>query len=126
MTRKAGMTKPARRTRRNPRAAGSFHSHRSKKRKNRPRGRIWGRPGFGRGVPVPAGGGRGGNMAVQETYASPSEAIPEEQATDFAHELISSRRVEGTAVYSESGEKLGTIHSVMIGKRSGQVAYAVL
>ena len=65
-------------------------------------------------------------MAVQETYASPAEAIPEEQATDFAHELISSRRVEGTAVYSEAGEKLGTIHSVMIGKTSGQVAYAVL
>jgi hypothetical protein len=65
-------------------------------------------------------------MTVQETYASPREPIPEEQATDFAHELISSRRVEGTSVYSESDEKLGTIHSVMIGKRSGQVAYAVL
>jgi hypothetical protein len=65
-------------------------------------------------------------MAVQETQASTSEPILEEQSADYAHELISSRRVEGTAVYSESGEKLGTIHSVMIGKRSGQVAYAVL
>ncbi|HEX8263539.1 MAG TPA: PRC-barrel domain-containing protein [Allosphingosinicella sp.] len=65
-------------------------------------------------------------MTVQETYAQPLEAIPEDEATDFAHELISSRRVEGTAVYSEAGEKLGTIHSVMIGKKSGQVAYAVL
>ena len=65
-------------------------------------------------------------MAVQETHTSPREAIPEEQPEDYAHELISSRRVEGTAVYSGSGEKLGTIHSVMIGKRSGQVAYAVL
>jgi sporulation protein YlmC with PRC-barrel domain len=65
-------------------------------------------------------------MAVQETFARPGEAIPAEQAEDFAHELISSRRVEGTAVYSEAGEKLGTIHSVMIGKRSGRVAYAVL
>lgn len=65
-------------------------------------------------------------MAVQETYATPSETIPEEQAADFAHQLISSRRVEGSSVYSEAGEKLGTIHSVMIGKRSGQVAYAVL
>jgi hypothetical protein len=65
-------------------------------------------------------------MAVQETYAQPREAMPEDQAEDFAHELISSRRVEGTAVYSGAGEKLGTIHSVMIGKRSGQVAYAVL
>ncbi len=65
-------------------------------------------------------------MAVQETFSAPREAAPETEAQDFAHELISSRRVEGTAVYSESGEKLGTIHSVMIGKRSGQVAYAVL
>ena len=65
-------------------------------------------------------------MAVQETLMEPGATIPEEQAQDFAHELISSRRVEGTAVYSEAGEKLGTIHSVMIGKRSGQVAYAVL
>ena len=65
-------------------------------------------------------------MAVQETFAESRDAVPEEQAEDFAHELISSRRVEGTSVYSEEGEKLGTIHSVMIGKRSGQVAYAVL
>lgn len=47
-------------------------------------------------------------------------------AVDYRHELISSRRVEGTPVYSRSGEKLGTVHAVMIGKRSGQVAYAVL
>ena len=65
-------------------------------------------------------------MAVQETMAEPRETIAQEQAVDFAHELISSRRVEGTSVYDEAGEKLGTIHSVMIGKRSGQVAYAVL
>ncbi len=65
-------------------------------------------------------------MEVQETHPSASEAIPAEQAVDYAHELISSRRVEGTAVYSGAGEKLGTIHSVMIGKRSGRVAYAVL
>lgn len=47
-------------------------------------------------------------------------------AVDYRHELVSSRRVEGTAVYGRSGEKLGTVHAVMIGKRSGQVAYAVL
>ncbi|PTD18341.1 photosystem reaction center protein H [Sphingomonas fennica] len=43
-----------------------------------------------------------------------------------AHELISSARVEGTPVYSPKGEKLGTVHSVMIHKTTGQVAYAVL
>lgn len=45
---------------------------------------------------------------------------------DFAHELISSRRVEGTDVFDRDGKKLGTIHSVMIGKRSGKVGYALL
>ena len=45
---------------------------------------------------------------------------------DYAHELISSRRVEGTPVYNRKDERLGAIHSVMIEKRSGKVAYAVL
>ncbi len=46
--------------------------------------------------------------------------------TDVTHELISSRRVEGTAVYNGAEKRLGTIHSVMIDKRSGKVAYALL
>jgi hypothetical protein len=55
------------------------------------------------------------------------ERLPSvEQVLDPSHELISSRRVEGTAVYDPSGEKLGTIRSLMIMKRSGQVAYALL
>lgn len=45
---------------------------------------------------------------------------------DRVDELISSRRVEGTPVYDKAGDKLGTIHSVMIEKSSGTVAYAVL
>ena len=45
---------------------------------------------------------------------------------DEAHELISSARVEGTPVFSPGGEKLGAVHSVMIHKVTGQVAYAVL
>lgn len=48
------------------------------------------------------------------------------QAIDTAHALISSRRVEGTAVYNRSDQRLGSIHSVMIDKNSGKVAYAVL
>lgn len=52
--------------------------------------------------------------------------IDEQEALDRAHELISSRRVEGTPVYNKDEQKLGTIHSVMIEKRSGRVAYAVL
>ena len=51
---------------------------------------------------------------------------PAEEAVDYRHELISSRRVEGTLVYNAAGERLGSIHSMMIGKRDGRVAYAVL
>jgi hypothetical protein len=54
------------------------------------------------------------------------EMVSPEAAVDYAHALISSRRVEGTPVYDREGAKLGTIHSVMIEKRSGRVAYAVM
>ena len=40
--------------------------------------------------------------------------------------LIGSDKVEGTTVYDARGEKMGSIERVMINKRSGQVAYAVL
>lgn len=45
---------------------------------------------------------------------------------DPDHQLISSRRVEGTRVFNKAGDKLGSIHSVMITKRTGQVVYALL
>jgi hypothetical protein len=51
------------------------------------------------------------------------------QATTEAREtfdLIGSDKVEGTAVYDARGEHIGSIDRVMIEKRSGQVAYAVL
>jgi sporulation protein YlmC with PRC-barrel domain len=41
-------------------------------------------------------------------------------------DLIASNRVEGTAVYDRSGNKLGTISHFMVSKRQGSVAYAVL
>lgn len=41
-------------------------------------------------------------------------------------DMISSRKVEGTAVYGSDNEKLGSIESFMVNKLSGQVEYAVL
>lgn len=41
-------------------------------------------------------------------------------------DVISSDRVEGTNVYNNVGDKLGSIDELMIDKRSGQVRYAVL
>lgn len=40
--------------------------------------------------------------------------------------VISSDKVEGTAVYDTAGEKLGSIDDLVIDKRSGLVRYATL
>ena len=42
------------------------------------------------------------------------------------HSLISAGRVQGTAVYSVEGARLGHVEDVMLHKVSGQVAFAVL
>ena len=42
------------------------------------------------------------------------------------HSLISSDRVDGTAVYGADQNKIGSIEELMIDKISGKVAYAVL
>lgn len=47
-------------------------------------------------------------------------------ATQSAHRLIASNRVEGTVVYNREGEKLGRIEKFMVDKKSGQAEYAVL
>lgn len=40
--------------------------------------------------------------------------------------LIASDKVEGTAVRRSDGDKIGTIEHVMLDKRSGRIAYAVM
>ena len=40
--------------------------------------------------------------------------------------LIASNKVEGVGVFRSTGERIGTIKHIMINKRSGQVAYAVM
>jgi hypothetical protein len=47
-------------------------------------------------------------------------------ATNETTDLISSDKVEGTAVYNGAGEKLGSVYNLMVDKRSGRVAYAVM
>lgn len=46
--------------------------------------------------------------------------------TNETRDLIASDKVDGTAVYDRSGNKLGSINNLMLDKRSGHVAYAVL
>ena len=42
------------------------------------------------------------------------------------HDVISSKRVEGTNVYNSAGDKVGSIDHLIIDKKSGQVRYAVM
>jgi len=56
-------------------------------------------------------------MAMQD-----GDAVATEETVD----LISADKVEGTSVYDRNGEKLGSIHGLMIDKVSGRVIYAVM
>ncbi len=47
-------------------------------------------------------------------------------STSTPSRIISSEKVEGTSVYNEAGDKLGSIDDLMIDKQSGKVCYAVL
>lgn len=42
------------------------------------------------------------------------------------HTLIAADKVEGTSVYDAKGEKMGSIHRIMIDKLTGKVSYAVM
>lgn len=61
-------------------------------------------------------------MAINDTTStSAGRAGLRETST-----LIGSDKVEGTAVRRPNGDKIGEIERVMIDKRSGRVAYAVM
>ncbi len=45
---------------------------------------------------------------------------------DETRQMIAPDKVEGTPLYDQDGEKLGTVRKVMIGKRDGKVRCAVV
>ncbi|HEU5017509.1 MAG TPA: PRC-barrel domain-containing protein [Pseudolabrys sp.] len=55
-------------------------------------------------------------MATQQTTSNTRETVS----------LIGSDKVEGTPVYRSDGDRAGTIERVMIDKRRGNIAYAVM
>jgi len=55
-------------------------------------------------------------------YPAPAEAVIDGED----RRLISASKVEGTAVYDKQDERLGTVEDVMLDKRSGRVAFAVM
>ena len=50
-----------------------------------------------------------------------SHLVPEE-----VKPLISAKRVDGTRVFNRAGEHIGDVDDVMINRRTGQVAFAIM
>ncbi len=46
--------------------------------------------------------------------------------SDTGGQLIAASKVSGTSVYNRTGDKLGSIHDVMLEKVSGRAQYAIL
>ncbi|MDO9709971.1 PRC-barrel domain-containing protein [Paracraurococcus lichenis] len=64
-------------------------------------------------------------MARTEGAVTPGLAA-EDPAPDEPRPLIAAGKVAGTPVFGQDGGQLGTIEDVMLDKRSGRVAYAVM
>lgn len=63
------------------------------------------------------------------SQTNPLPQIPKDQdilKRDETRSLISADKVEGVEVYNVDGKHLGKVESLMIDKRSGKVAYAVV
>jgi hypothetical protein len=65
---------------------------------------------------------------MEDWFADKEANMAMEQSTDTREtaDLIASDKVEGTEVYRPNGDHIGEIERVMIEKRSGKVAYAVM
>jgi hypothetical protein len=65
------------------------------------------------------------HQTVRTAPVTPASEHADPRVRETAR-LIASDKVEGTAVRNNVGDKVGTIERVMIDKRSGKVAYAVM
>jgi hypothetical protein len=65
---------------------------------------------------------------MEDWFADKEANMAMEQRTDTREtaDLIASDKVEGTEVYRPNGDHIGEIERMMIEKRSGKVAYAVM
>ena len=59
-------------------------------------------------------------------HCNPEDEMQTTTSQRETHSLIGSDKVEGTSVRRPNGDKIGEIERVMIDKRSGKVAYAVM
>lgn len=59
---------------------------------------------------------------MHPTHPTSQDALKQKET----HALIAADKVEGTAIYDAKGEKMGSIHRIMIDKLTGKVDYAVM
>jgi hypothetical protein len=59
-------------------------------------------------------------------YATGAAVGIETLTTQETRTLISADKVQGTAVYNPANDRLGTVDQIMLNKRTGVVAYAVM
>ena len=52
--------------------------------------------------------------------------VVKDDPSDTAGKLIAASKVNGTAVYDTSGEKIGSVYDVMIDKSTGRTEYAIM
>jgi hypothetical protein len=64
-------------------------------------------------------------MATYGTTGMGTGRVQDEHIRETG-QLISADKVTGTSVYNAAGDNLGSIHDLMIDKKSGRVAYAVM
>lgn len=61
-----------------------------------------------------------------QTGNTPRVVTDNPDALNDSHRLIASDKVEGTKVYGQDGDGIGSIHNFMVDKLSGKVSYAVM
>lgn len=65
-------------------------------------------------------------MTSHLSTGTPGSSMNDEAARTETMSLIAADKVEGTNVYDAAGNKLGAIDTVMLDKKTGHVAYAVM
>ena len=86
----------------------------------------WSKIGIGTGAAAAVAGAAYAASRFMSRSGGEEEDFRLRLETDESMRLISSKKVEGTAVYGIEGERLGTIDNFMVDKYTGRVAYAVM
>jgi sporulation protein YlmC with PRC-barrel domain len=69
---------------------------------------------------------KGNGTICQAFHRCRSGSVPARAHSDTGGKLIAASTVNGTTVYKTAGEKLGSVHDVMIDQATGKTEYAIM